>query len=872
MTPELQRLEEDRKREKHWKRWGPYLSERQWGTVREDYSSNGDAWNDFPFEQSHRRAYRWGEDGLMGISDNHQRLCFAVALWNERDPILKERLYGLTNAEGNHGEDVKEVYFYLDSTPTHSYMKALYKYPQSEYPYNELKNRSARSGIGGFEPELWNAGKFAENRYFDVCTEYGKADQNDILIRITVTNRGPDAAPVHVLPTLWFRNRWSWGRATSAPPTMTAVGPAAVSLHEETLGDWSFALDGEPSLLFTGNDTNPGGSPGGAPGFYKDAFHRHVVEGCQNVTNSAQKGTKMCGWQHFLLPSGASVVIRARLHDGAARPDEFADFDAVMARRLEEADEFYQGLRNCDLSPDARNVQRQAFAGLLWTKQFYHYVVEDWLHGDPGSPAPAPERRTGRNSGWTHLFADNILSMPDKWEYPWFAAWDTAFHMIPFATLDPEYAKQQLQLFLREWFLHPNGQIPAYEWNFSDVNPPVHAWACYRVFKIDAKQSGTPDHAFLERCFHKLLMNFTWWVNRKDPAGHNVFEGGFLGLDNIGVFDRSRPLPTGGRLEQSDGTSWMAMYSLNMLRIAVELASINPAYEDIASKFLEHFLFISSAMNTANGEGLWDEDDGFYYDRLRLADGSSQPLRVRSLVGLIPLFAVETTEFQETLAFEGFRRRARWFLKHRRDLVTHLLWENANETRPRGIIALVKPERLRRVLEVMLDEREFLSPYGIRSLSKIHQERPFVIKVNGEEHRVDYSPAESGSRMFGGNSNWRGPVWFPINYLIIESLQKFHHYFGDHLKVECPTGSGTLMNLGEVAAELSRRLSRIFLRGERGRRPCYGDTELFQTDPEFRDNLFFHEYFHGDNGAGLGANHQTGWTALVAKLLQQSGE
>jgi len=868
MTAENQRLEEARRRDKHWKRWGPYLSERQWGTVREDYSPGGDAWDDFPFEQSHRRAYRWGEDGLMGISDNHQRLCFAVALWNGRDPILKERLFGLTNTEGNHGEDVKEVYYYLDSTPTHSYLKALYKYTQSEFPYAELRSRAVQAGIGGFEPEIWDTAAFTGSRYFDVCAEYAKADPDDILIRITVTNRGPDAAPIHVLPTAWFRNRWSWGKAVGTPPVISAAGLAAASLRDEELGEWCMAFDGAPTMLYTNNESDPGSGPG----YYKDAFHRRVVEECQNATNPAQKGTKMCAWEHFWVPSGASVVLRARLYAGALRADEFADFDAVMACRIAEADEFYSALQNASLSPDARNVQRQAMAGLLWTKQYYHYVVEDWLKGDPAAPKPAPQRRHGRNSQWSHVYADNILSMPDKWEYPWFAAWDTAFHMIPFALLDSEFAKHQLQLFLREWFLHPNGQIPAYEWNFSDVNPPVHAWACYRVFKIDARQSGRPDHLFLERCFHKLLMNFTWWVNRKDPAGHNVFEGGFLGLDNIGVFDRSRPLPTGGTLAQSDATSWMAMYSLNMLRIAVELAGVNPAYEDIASKFLEHFLYISSAMNSADGHGLWDEEDGFYYDRLRLPDGTSCPLRVRSLVGLIPLFAVETSEVEETEPLTGFRRRTRWFLKNRPDLAKQLLWENANAARPRGIIALVKPERLRRVLEVMLDEREFLSPYGIRSLSKVHLEQPFTIRVNGQVHRVDYRPAESDSRMFGGNSNWRGPVWFPINFLIIESLQKFHHYFGDQMKVECPTGSGNLMNLSEVAAELSRRMSRIFLKDENGRRPCYGETELFQTDPEFRDNLFFHEYFHGDNGAGLGAIHQTGWTALVAKLLQQSGE
>jgi hypothetical protein len=874
MCVERVRLDEARNRGRHWKRWGPYLSERQWGTVREDYSADGDAWQHFPFEHAGMQAYRWGEDGLLGISDNHQRLCFSLALWNGRDPILKERLYGLTNGQGNHGEDVKEVYFYLDSSPTHSYMKGLYKYPQAEFPYAWLRQKSAELGIHAHEPEVWEAGVFEGNRYFDVFVEYAKADVNDVLIRITAHNRGPEAATLHLLPTLWFRNRWSWGRKNRPRPELFQTGPGQIGLEERTLGHWSFCIDGAPPMLFTENDTNTEVlfRQASGEGFYKDGIQRRVVNGEEHAVNPQMRGTKASGWVVESIPAGASVEVRCRLSAGEAPAAPFEDFAAVFTARQQEADEFYNSCKNCELSSDALLVQRQAYAGLLWSKQFYHYVVEDWLEGDRASPPPPKERLSGRNAAWQHFFTDDILSMPDKWEYPWFAAWDLAFHMIPFAQIDSDFAKTQLQLLLREWYLHPNGQIPAYEWNFSDVNPPVHAWACYRVYKIDAKQTGKPDYAFLERCFHKLLMNFTWWVNRKDSSGDNIFEGGFLGLDNIGVFDRSRPLPTGGYLEQSDATSWMAMYSLNMLRIAVELAQMNTAYEDIASKFLEHFLYIASAMNSLGGAGLWDEKDGFYYDRLRMTDGESYPLRVRSMVGLIPLFAVETIDLELVAKLEGLKRRAKWFLEHRGDLTQHLLWHPPSKENPKGIIALIQPIRLIRALEVMLDQEEFLSPFGVRSLSRVHKASPFALHVNGDEYRVDYTPAESATRMFGGNSNWRGPIWFPLNYLLIESLQKFGYYFGDQLNVEFPTGSGQLMNLEQVAAELSKRLSRIFLRDEVGRRPCYGDTELFQRDPLFRDYLFFHEYFHGDNGAGLGANHQTGWTALVAKLLHQSGE
>ncbi len=875
MTAEHRRLGESQRREKHWKRWGPYLSERQWGTVREDYSPNGDAWNYLPFEHAHIRAYRWGEDGLLGISDNHQRLCFAVALWNGVDPVLKERLFGLSNEQGNHGEDVKEVYFYLDSTPTHSYMKALYKYPQAAYPYEWLRQRSQELGRSGHEPEVWESGVFDQEAYFDVFVEYAKADVNDILIRITAVNRGPKPAELHLLPTLWFRNRWSWGRKNRARPVMTQTAAGRVSLTESTLGQWSFALDADDGLLFTENDSNMHalyGQPA-VSSYTRDSFHRRIVGGEQSAVNPARTGSKMCAWRQAALEPGKSLQIRCRLSSGDAPADPFAGFEEVFELRRAEADEYYGSFQPASLSPDARNVQRQAFAGLLWSKQFYHYAVEDWLQGDPASPPPPATRLSGRNSDWPQFFTDDILSMPDKWEYPWFAAWDLAFHMIPLAQIDTTLAKHQLQLLLREWYLHPNGELPAYEWNFSDVNPPVHAWACYRVFQMDCKRcGGVKDFAFLERSFHKLLMNFTWWVNREDSLGNNIFQGGFLGLDNIGVFDRSRPLRSGEILEQSDGTAWMAMYSLNMLRIAIELAQVNPTYEDIASKFFEHFLYIAHAFNAGDGAGLWDETDGFYYDRLRPPDCSSIPLRIRSLVGLIPLLAVETWELHEYRRMPGLESRASWFIKHRSDLTRDLLFSAASPNRPRGIIALVQPMRLLRLLEVMLDENEFLSPHGIRSLSRFHKDRPFVFETDGDRQRVDYTPAESTSRMFGGNSNWRGPVWFPLNYLLIEALQKFDHYYGDRLTVEFPTGSGQLMNLGQVAAELSRRLSRLFLRDEHGRRPCYGDSELFQTNPHFRDYLFFHEYFHGDNGAGLGANHQTGWTALVAKLLEQSGE
>lgn len=857
-------------RERHWRRWGPYLSERQWGTVREDYSPGGTAWEHFPFEHSAARAYRWGEDGLLGFSDNHQRLCLAAALWNGKDPLLKERLFGLTNAQGNHGEDVKEVYYYLDSTPTHSYCKGLYKYPQAEFPYRWLVDAAKQAGIHGREPEIFHTGVFDEDRYWDVFFEYAKAEPDDILFKITVHNRGPERAWLHVLPTVWFRNVWSWGRLDGKRPQIWRETAHSALLVESHLGEWRFRLDGEPRQLYTENETNPAiwGHP--RPGYFKDAFHRLLVHGEEGAVNPENAGTKMAGWYEVELEPGGAAAIRCRL---SAKDQDRGDFDEILAARQREADEFFAEVHGsqCVLSVDGCRVQRQALAGLMWTKQFYHYSVEDWLKGDPTGPPPPAGRSQGRNKEWIHLYTDDILSMPDKWEYPWFAAWDTAFHMIPYALVDAPFAKHQLQLLLREWYLHPNGQIPAYEWALGDVNPPVHAWATWRVYKIDERLNGQSDYPFLERCFHKLLMNFTWWVNRKDSAGDNIFSGGFLGLDNIGVFDRSKPLPTGGSLEQSDGTAWMAMYCLNMLSIAIELAQTDPVYEDIASKFFEHFLYIASAMNRPAPAGLWDERDGFFYDRLRLPDGAAFPLRVRSLVGLIPLYAVATFNMESLKKLKGFRKRAQWFIDHRPDLCENLVIEDHAGER-RSMLSLLRRDRLERVLRVMFDEDEFLSPHGIRSLSRIHAASPFVLHVGDQEHRVQYQPAESDTWLFGGNSNWRGPVWFPVNFLLIEALQQFHWFYGDSLQMEFPSGSGRRMTLGAAAAELSRCLSHLFLRGEDGRRPCFGSEQLFQDNPHFRDYVLFHEYFHGDNGAGLGASHQTGWSALVAKLLSQSGE
>jgi hypothetical protein len=857
----------------HWRRWGPFLSDRQWGTVREDYSADGTAWEYFPFEHAHLRAYRWGEDGIGGICDNHQRLCFAPAFWNGRDPILKERFYGLTGNQGNHGEDVKEIYYYLDCTPTHSYMKCLYKYPQVEFPYARLYGENRRRTRRDPEFELIDTGLLNGDRYFDIQIEYAKASIDDVLIRITVTNRGPENATLHLLPSVWFRNTWSW-KLDSPRPSMKRSGDTTIDIEEASLGAYQLTLDSARPLLFTENESNARALWGLEPGqpFVKDAFHRRIIRNEIDAVNPAETGTKACAWYQLDLAPGETQIIRLRLAEKSQPSTLVHDIDGIFARRIAEADEFYSFCPST-LSEDGKRVQRQAFAGLLWSKQYYYFVINDWLKGDPTQPTPPPERLKGRDSQWVHLFNEDVLSMPDTWEYPWYAAWDTSFHMVAMALVDPDYAKSQLKLFLREWYMHPNGQIPAYEWAFGDVNPPVHAWACWRVFQIDRKLAGRPDYAFLETVFHKLLLNFTWWVNRKDSEGSNIFEGGFLGLDNIGVFDRSAPLPTGGHIEQSDGTSWMAMFCLTMMKIAIELSTkVDPLYEDVASKFFEHFLYIAHAMNALGDGGLWDETDGFFYDSLLLPDGTRMRMRVRSMVGLIPLIAVDTMEQEVIDKLPGFRRRMDWFTTHRPDLCGNLASLSRQGVQQRRLLSVVPRARLMRIIERMLSEAEFLSPYGIRSLSKFHEANPYKMVVNGHEYRVDYEPAESRTGLFGGNSNWRGPIWFPPNFLLIESLQRFHYYFGDDVKVEFPSGSGHRLNLSDVAQQLSRRLSHIFLRDGEGRRPVFGGADKFQSDPHFKDNILFYEYFHGDNGAGIGANHQTGWTALVAKLLQQSGE
>jgi hypothetical protein len=898
MTAEEQRLRESGSRTAHWKRWGPYLSERAWGTVREDYSPGGTAWDYLPHDHARSKAYRWNEDGLAGISDRHQLICFAVGLWNGRDPILKERPFGLTGSEGNHGEDVKDYYFYLDSTPTHSYMKYLYKYPQAEFPYARLVAENRRSGKLEPEYELIDTGVFDEDRYFDVFVEYAKADVEDLLVRITVVNRGPQAASLDLLPTLWFRNVWSWDQTRQKPQLRRAqcpgrapitdhgssfTCPQVVEVNHERYGRRWLYCDGAPELLFTENETNVRrlyGAENGAR-YAKDAINDYIVHGAAQAVNPEQVGTKVTAHYPLTVGAGETVAVRLRFRDEQAGAP-FADFDAIFAARQREADQFYDTVIPADLSEDGKSVMRQALAGLLWSKQFYHYVVEEWLNGDPAQPAPPQERRRGRNHDWPHLYNADVISMPDKWEYPWYAAWDLAFHCVPLAIVDSEFAKEQLLLMLREWYMHPNGQLPAYEWALGDVNPPVHAWAAWRVYKIEQKRRGVGDTRFLKRVFQKLLLNFTWWVNRKDAHGMNIFQGGFLGLDNIGVFDRSAPLPTGGHIAQSDGTSWMAMYALNLLAIALELAKEDPSYEDVASKFWEHFLYIARAMNNRGDEEirLWDESDGFFYDVLHLptnrandrAAGEPFPLKVRSMVGLIPLYAVETLEPEVLDQLPGFKKRMEWFINHRADLTQNVACMRTPGRGERRLLSVVNQEQLRRVLRVMLNEDEFLSPYGIRAVSRHHRDKPYVLHVDGAEHRVDYEPAESSTGLFGGNSNWRGPIWFPVNFLIIEALQKFHHYLGDDFKVECPTGSGNWMNLREVAADISQRLSRIFLRDGEGRRAVHGQAEKFQADPHWRDFVLFYEYFHGDTGTGIGASHQTGWTALVAKLLQQSGE
>jgi hypothetical protein len=844
--------------------------------VREDYSPHGDAWGYFPHDHARSRAYRWGEDGLLGLCDNHQRLCFALALWNERDPILKERLFGLAGPQGNHGEDVKELYFYLDGTPTHSYMRAAYKYPQAEFPYQRLVEENARRGRGEPEFELLDTGIFEGDRYFDVEVEYAKAAIDDLLIRIAVVNRAPERAPLHVLPTLWFRNTWAWSAGAPRPRLAAEAGRpgwAAARAEHPTLGVYRLYAPGAPDLLFTENETNRQRlfnleNPGR---FVKDAFHEHLVNRRSGAVNPAREGTKMAVHHPLTLGPGESAVIRLRL--AAREPDGpplAEQFEEMLTRRRREADAFYASVIPARLDPEARLVMRQALAGLLWSKQWYHYDVARWLEGDPTQPAPPPERRAGRNRGWRHLYNEDVVSVPDKWEYPWYASWDLGFHAVALALVDPDDAKDQLILFLREWYMHPDGQTPAYEWALGDVNPPVLPWAALRVHEIEkAARGGAGDLAFLKRVFHKFLLTFTWWVNRKDPGSKNVFEGGFLGLDNIGVFDRSAPLPTGGTMEQSDGTAWMGMFCLTMLNIAATLALDDPAYEDIASKFFEHFVYISHAMNDMAGEGiaLWDAEDGFFYDVILLPDRRTVPVRVRSMVGLVPLIAVTTLEPAVMRRLPRFARRMAWFLDNRPSLREQVTRHETPDGQVRWLLSLVSGVRLERILARMLDEEEFLSPFGIRSLSAAHRGRPFALTLDGHTYSVDYEPAESTTGLFGGNSNWRGPVWFPLNFLLIRALQHFDTFYGDRFQVECPAGTGRLMPLGEVARELSSRLIRLFLPGPEGHRPAHGRADRFHVDPRWRDLILFYEYFDGDTGAGLGASHQTGWTALVAKLL-----
>ncbi len=870
MSTEKKRLEQAGNGTPEWKRWGPYLAERQWGTVREDYSPGGTAWEYVSHDASRSRAYRWGEDGLGGISDWKQRLCMNVALWNGKDPILKERLFGLTGNEGNHGEDVKEYYYYLDSTPTHSYMKMLYKYPQVEFPYQRLVEENGKIGKDKPEFELLDTGVFEENRYFDVTIEYAKPTPNDVYLKVTALNHGPEDSQIDIIPQLWFRNTWAWEKDDPAP-TMTMLKDGSVEAEHPRLGTFHFYASSESELMFCENETNHRRLFGSeiSHAICKDGFHEYVVNNDKTALQ-AGRGTKAGYHQSFTVPAGESVSIYARLTD-AAVSNPLEDASRVFEKALEEANEFYKEIQADVADPDLRNVQRQAFAGMLWTKQFYHFDVRRWIDGDPSQPDPPEHRRHGRNADWRHLYNKEIISMPDKWEYPWYAAWDLAFHCIPLAMVDREFAKEQLILMTREWYMHPNGQLPAYEWAFGDVNPPVHAWATWRVFQIDKKLNGDKaDYQFLERVFHKLMLNFTWWVNRKDAEGKNIFQGGFLGLDNIGVFDRSAPLPTGGHINQADGTSWMAMYSLNLMRIALELALKNPAYEDIASKFFEHFLHIAESMTNIAGEGvgLWDAEDKFYYDVLKMPDGEVHPLRVRSMVGLIPLFAVETLEPEMLERLPGFRRRMEWFLKYRPDLADLVSRWHEPGRGERRLLSLLRGHRMKALLQRMLDPEEFLSDFGIRALSKYHEENPYQFDMAGTKSSVGYQPAESDTTMFGGNSNWRGPIWFPVNYLLIESLQKFHHYYGDDFKVECPVGSGEKVTLLDAAEEISRRLIRIFTMDESGRRPVYEQYERMQSDPNFRDNILFYEFFHGDNGRGVGASHQTGWTGLVAKLIQ----
>ena len=877
MDAEKQRLADDTARKANWKRWGPYLAERQWGTVREDYSATGECWSYLPHDHARSRAYRWGEDGLLGICDREGRLCFALALWNGQDAILKERLFGLTGPEGNHGEDVKELYYYLDSTPTHSYMKALYKYPQSAFPYEQLLQESRQRGRLDREFEITDTGAFHEGRYFDIAAEYAKAGEDDILIRITVSNRGPDAAALAVLPTVWFRNTWSWGRSGEGywpQPSIRVDNERSLHMEHASLGRYTFLMDQATELLFTGNETNAARLFGvyDPTRYVKDAFDDYVLRDRKEAVNPARQGTKAAALYRLHIPAGGEVQLRFRLTaDTLAAESGFGEaFEQTFAARIAEADQFYSGWIPKLMSGSESQVTRQAYAGLLWSKQFYYYAVQDWLQGDPSQPAPPAERWHGRNSDWLHLFNRDVISMPDTWEYPWYAAWDLGFHMIPFAQIDPEFAKQQLVLFHREWYMNASGQTPAYEFALGDVNPPVQAWAAWRVYKISAPH-GERDRVFLARIFHKLLISFTWWVNRKDVAGKQVFSGGFLGLDNVGVFDRSQPLPNGQALEQADGTAWMSFFCSIMLLMALELASEDPAYEDIASKFFEHFVEIADAMNTLGGTGLWDEEDGFYYDQL-LVEGQAYPLKIRSIVGLIPLFANAVLEDKKMAKLPAFRKRMNWFLENRRDLRSQIscMETGENDAHTHRLLAIPSRERLVRVLARMLDENEFLAPYGIRSLSRVHQQHPYVLHLDGQERRVSYEPGESETGSFGGNSNWRGPIWFPLNYLLVEALERYYHFYGDTLKVECPTGSGKMLTLREVSRELNRRLTAIYTPDERGWSPWQGELKTYAEDPHWHGLSLFYEYFNPDTGRGCGASHQTGWTALLARCLEDS--
>lgn len=875
MGAESKRLEENNKRELYWKKWGPYVAERQWGTVREDYSEDGDAWGYTTFDQSRSRAYRWGEDGIAGISDNHQLVCLAHSFWNGKDPFLKDRNFGLTNSQGNHGEDIKDYFYYLDNTPTHSYMKYLYKYPQNEFPYKQLIEENGKRTQKDREFELIDTGIFHEDRYFDVFIEYAKADPKDIYIYITVHNRGPDKAVCHVLPTIWFRNTWVW---TSVPEKPHLTLEKTPSILCEVGGFDPYVLYGEApkEILFTDNETNMKKVFGkeNKSKYLKDGFHEYVVNGKKEAVNPLGVGTKAAFHYVLEIESKGSkrVVLRLTNKTGIAQP--FVDADKVYKARVEEADEFYKERISENLPEDLCLIERQALAGMLWSKQFYQYPIEKWLEGDKIICGDSFVRKNPRNKDWIHLYNEDILSMPDKWEYPWYASWDLAFHTIPLCRIDAEFAKKQLKVITREWFMHPNGQLPAYEWNFSDVNPPVQSWACWRIYKIDKNQNGVQDTNFLESVFQKLVLNFTWWVNRQDSSGKNIFKGGFLGLDNISVFNRSEQLPAGGELYQSDATSWMGMFAINMLTIAVELSKKAPAYEDMASKFCLHFLYISRAINYErnNLPPLWNEEEGFYYDILTLPNGTSKQLKVKSLVGLIPLLAVTTIEAEDLERMKGFSKRLRWFMDHRPDLCSKIASLKTPGVNGRYLLSIVNPDKLRKILKVLLDEKEFLSDYGIRSIAKSHGEHPFVLDVAGGRYSVDYEPGESTNKLFGGNSNWRGPIWMPINILIIESLQKFNHYLGDDFKIECPTGSGRFMNLWEVSQELSKRLLYIFTKNKDGKRPVFTGKEKFQNDPNFKDYLFFHEYFHGDTGEGLGASHQTGWTGLIAKIMHQVGK